>query len=189
MQEQNLSRVAKRKGKYRSIDNRRLYCYKAVGIQTVPVVITDESSHWRFKNRPKNDGTDIQIIDVAHNPKHLDLKVVAYDPSEERPSRCYIVGDVIAIEEAAKAKTRKPTIHDASRTSEGSCGPQGITKQSRSNAETLVGRTLLASFKISFGVVSWTYALAAIWELYDSTSAFRGSRFYSGLIGLDNLVI
>merc|ERR1711964_754864 len=82
-----LIRVAKFKGKYRSVDNRRLYCYKAAGIKKIPVVVIKEDRKMKQlfeKNKSKNNGVDVKIIEVPLNPKNLDTKVVTYDPTGER---------------------------------------------------------------------------------------------------------
>jgi len=93
-----LIRVAKFKGKYRSVDNRRLYCFKQAGITEVPVVVIKEDRKMKQlfeKNKTKNNGVDVRIIDVALNPKNLDAKVITYDPTGERPSQFWTVGQCI----------------------------------------------------------------------------------------------
>merc|ERR1712098_526285 len=93
-----LIRVAKFKGKYRSVDNRRLYCYKTAGIQRIPVVVIKEDRKMKQlfeKNKSKNNGTAVRIVAVELNPKNLDTKVVTYDPTGGRPSKFWTVRQAI----------------------------------------------------------------------------------------------
>lgn len=94
-----LIRVGKLRGKYRSVDNRRLYCYKAAGIQTIPVVVIEGDRKFKQvleKNKSKNNGTAVDIVDVAPNEKNLDCAVITYDPHKKRPSQYWTVGEAIA---------------------------------------------------------------------------------------------
>lgn len=93
-----LIRVAKFKGKYRSVDNRRLFCYKTSGIKRIPVVVIKEVRKMKQlfeKNKSKNNGTDVRIVEIAVNPKNLDTKVITYDPTGERPSKFWTVRQAI----------------------------------------------------------------------------------------------
>jgi len=93
-----LIRVAKFKGKYRSVDNRRLYCYKTAGIQRIPVVVIKDDRKMKQlfeKNKSKNNGTAVRIVEIPVNPKNLDTKVVTYDPTGERPSKFWTVRQAI----------------------------------------------------------------------------------------------
>lgn len=105
-----LIRVAKFKGKYRSVDNRRLYCYKTAGIKRIPVVVIKENRKMKQlfeKNKSKNNGTSVFIVDVPLNPKNLDSKVVTYDPTGQRPSKSWTVRS--AIQELEGELPGKPT--------------------------------------------------------------------------------
>merc|ERR1712098_344278 len=104
-----LIRVAKFKGKYRSVDNRRLYCYKTAGIQRIPVVVIKEDRKMKQlfeKNKSKNNGTAVRIVAVELNPKNLDTKVVTYDPTKERDSKFWTV--LQAIQELEKLAEPQP---------------------------------------------------------------------------------
>merc|ERR1712098_564908 len=93
-----LIRVAKFKGKYRSVDNRRLYCYKTAGIKRIPVVVIKEDRKMKQlfeKNKSKNNGTSVRIVEIDANPKNLDSKVVTYDPTGERASKFWTVQQAI----------------------------------------------------------------------------------------------
>merc|ERR1711964_633627 len=93
-----LIRVAKFKGKYRSVDNRRLYCYKAAGIKQVLVVIIKEDRKMKQlfeKNKTKNNGTSVRIIEIELNPVNLDTKVITYDPLGEQAPKFWTVRQAI----------------------------------------------------------------------------------------------
>jgi hypothetical protein len=93
-----LIRVAKFKGKYRSVDNRRLFCYKTAGIKRIPVVVIKEDRKMKQlfeKNKSKNNGTNVRIVEIAVNPKNLDTKVITYDPTGGRPAKFWTVRQAI----------------------------------------------------------------------------------------------
>merc|ERR1712098_840268 len=104
-----LIRVAKFKGKYRSVDNRRLYCYKQAGITKIPVVVIKEDRKMKQlfeKNKSKNNGTAVRIVVVEPNPKNMDTKVITYDPTKERDSKSWTV--LQAIQELEKLAEPQP---------------------------------------------------------------------------------
>merc|ERR1712093_715220 len=106
-----LIRVAKFKGKFRSVDNRRLYCFKQAGLKQIPVVVIKEDRKMKQlfeKNKSKNNGTSVYMVDVPLNPKNLDCKVVTYDPTGERESKFWTVRQ--AIEELEGPKETSPEL-------------------------------------------------------------------------------
>merc|ERR1712098_446718 len=109
-----LIRVAKFKGKYRSVDNRRLYCYKTAGINRIPVVVIKEDRKMKQlfeKNKSKNNGTNVRIVEIPVNPKNLDTKVITYDPTGERPSQFWTVRQAIQQLEAPEQPVLVETSH------------------------------------------------------------------------------
>merc|ERR1712098_510015 len=115
-----LIRVAKFKGKYRSVDNRRLYCYKTAGIKKIPVIIIKEDRKMKQlfeKNKSKNNGVDVKIIDIPLNPKNLDTKVITYDPTNERAPKAWTVRQAIQELEAPEqpeVEKKMPELGEAS---------------------------------------------------------------------------
>merc|ERR1711964_298881 len=58
------------------------------GIKRIPVVVIKEDRKMKQlfeKNKSKNNGTAVHIVEIAANPKNLDTKVVTYDPLENAP--------------------------------------------------------------------------------------------------------
>merc|ERR1712098_171231 len=47
------------------------------------------------KNKSKNNGTSVRIVDVPVNPKNLDTKVITFDPTKERASKFWTVRQAI----------------------------------------------------------------------------------------------
>ena len=77
---------------WRTIDNRRLYCFKASNIDKIPaIVMTDMTYEFVYKNQSYNDGTTINLI---HDPPpNIDKNqmIMAYDPETSECKRWKIV--------------------------------------------------------------------------------------------------
>ena len=56
-------RVVKRDGKLYTLDNRRLYCFKEAGLESIPVIFASlkEELKEAFKFSTRNDGVSIQV--------------------------------------------------------------------------------------------------------------------------------
>ena len=75
-----LIRIAWFNDQWKSVDNRRLYCYKtAKNIQTIPVRIINISKEFYCKDTTKTNGTSVQIINDPKTPKRGEL-ICAFDP-------------------------------------------------------------------------------------------------------------
>eukprot|EP01083_Nonionella_stella_P156266 505856_1 len=75
---------------YRTIDNRRLYCFKASGIKRIPVIVMQNISlEFEYKNQSSNDGLTIQLIHNTWPPNTIDHNqlVMAYDPKTSQCKR------------------------------------------------------------------------------------------------------
>merc|ERR1712098_81179 len=106
-----LIRVAKYKGKFRSVDNRRLYCFRQAGIKQIPVCVIKEDRKMKQlfeKNKSKNNGTSVYMVDVPLNPKNLDTKVITYDPTGERKASAWTVRQAIEELEGKSAQNGEP---------------------------------------------------------------------------------
>eukprot|EP01084_Bolivina_argentea_P015522 29064_1 len=67
-----LIRVGFYNGYYKSIDNRRLYCYKTANIEKIPVfVMKTITKEFRCKDQSQNNGISVQII---HDPKPVSCR-------------------------------------------------------------------------------------------------------------------
>ena len=65
-----LIRIGMYKNQRRSVDNRRLYCYKtAKNIRIIPVRIIDITKEFSCKNTSPNDGTSVKVINDPKSPK------------------------------------------------------------------------------------------------------------------------
>jgi len=73
---------------WRTIDNRRLYCFKQAGVTKVPAIIMQDTTHeFQYKNQSYNDGTTINLI---HDPPpNIDdnQMIMAYDPETSECKR------------------------------------------------------------------------------------------------------
>ena len=76
-----LIRIGYVNGQWRSIDNRRLYCYKtAHNIDTIPVFVMKKiTKEFYDKDQSQNDGKYVKVI-KDHKMGNLDQNIVAYDP-------------------------------------------------------------------------------------------------------------
>ena len=76
-----LIRVGFLNNQWRSIDNRRLYCYKTVKhIDKIPVIIMDKiTKEFHDKNQSPNNGKSVQVIHDKKT-KNLHHNVIARDP-------------------------------------------------------------------------------------------------------------
>mmetsp|Transcript_52576 Transcript_52576/g.87062 ORF Transcript_52576/g.87062 Transcript_52576/m.87062 type:complete len:347 (+) Transcript_52576:81-1121(+) len=92
-----LIRVGKLNGHYKSIDNRRLYCFKQSGIKKIPVTVMQELTlEFHYKNQSPNNGTSVQVI---HDPKpktHHQNKVTAHHPTTHH-KRTWTVKETIEL--------------------------------------------------------------------------------------------
>ena len=65
---------------WRSVDNRRLYCYKtAKNITMIPVKIIQITREFYCKNTSPNNGKSVRIINDPKNPKRNEM-IYAFDP-------------------------------------------------------------------------------------------------------------
>lgn len=55
--------MIERNGKIYTLDNRRLYCFKEAGLESIPVIFAslEEELKEAFKFSTKNDGISIQV--------------------------------------------------------------------------------------------------------------------------------
>eukprot|EP01084_Bolivina_argentea_P056118 102740_1 len=91
-----LIRVGFFNGHYKSIDNRRLYCYKTCNIKKIPVILMKEiTKEFRYKDQSPNNGKSVQIINDPKSVQHHKNVVVAYNPMTKK-CRTWTVKDIIA---------------------------------------------------------------------------------------------
>eukprot|EP01084_Bolivina_argentea_P190990 328091_1 len=94
-----LIRVADYNGYYKSVDNRRLYCYKQCGFKTIPVTFMESATEeFRCKDQSTNDGLSVEVIS---DPKHVSShknKVFAYNPITNQ-TRTWSVKNTITSDE------------------------------------------------------------------------------------------
>mmetsp|Transcript_52573 Transcript_52573/g.87059 ORF Transcript_52573/g.87059 Transcript_52573/m.87059 type:complete len:296 (+) Transcript_52573:81-968(+) len=102
-----LIRVGKLNGHYKSIDNRRLYCFKQSGIKKIPVTVMQELTlEFHYKNQSPNNGTSVQVI---HDPKpktHHQNKVTAHHPTTHH-KRTWTVKEIIEETENLQSRQTK----------------------------------------------------------------------------------
>eukprot|EP01083_Nonionella_stella_P156972 508911_1 len=90
-----LIRVGLLNGHYKTIDNRRLYCFKQSGIKTIPVIVMKTiTQEFHCKDQSPNDGVSVTVI---HDPKPVSSHtntVTAFNPTT-RKHRTWTVKQII----------------------------------------------------------------------------------------------
>eukprot|EP01083_Nonionella_stella_P189298 699733_1 len=116
-----LIRVGLLNGHYKTIDNRRLYCFKQSGIKTIPAIVMKTiTQEFHCKDQSPNDGVSVTVI---HDPKPVSSHtntVTAFNPTT-RKHRTWTVKQII---------DQMKHIQNTSKRNKFACGICGITMNS-----------------------------------------------------------